>query len=138
MQPDIQNENKYNQYEIAQQFCQLYYQNVVSFGHNNVLYLFDKDVICVYNEREYVGFYNVLVAMVSEGIYKITYENLNYSILLINNTQINILVTGSISRTSLWSTYLSPLSFLMFIEQFVLTLKDNKICVTSYLFKIIK
>lgn len=125
----LTNSNLLNPHDTAKQFCDLYYNAMSSKGCNGALYLFDKDAICNYGGQEMIGFYNVMVAMSTEGILKTFYEKLTCTVLPINNNQISLQITGNIKGLTFWNQYTPQY---LFTEVFILTLKNNRIFVTSY------
>jgi len=124
---------QFNPIETAKEFCNLYYKEQSTKGCSGVLYLFDQNVFCNYNGKEYNGFYNVMTAMASEGISKTYYDKLYCTVLPINGNQISLQVTGNIQGYTFWGQYTAQYSF---VETFILTAQNN-IFVTSYSIKLI-
>ena len=120
----------YDSYEVAQEFCNLFYQGMSTNGCADVLNLFDQNASCVYDEKEYVGFYNVMTAMASQGIHKTIYDNLNCTVLPVNNEQISLQITGNIKGITFWGQ--SSMIY-KFIDTFIITIKnESNFAVTSY------
>jgi len=120
----------YDPYDVAKEFCNLFYEGMSSNGCANVLKLFDQNALCVYDGKEYVGFYNVMTAMASEGIQKTLYDNLNCTVLPVNTEQISLQITGSVKGITFWGQ--SSIVY-KFIDTFIITIaNESTFVVTSY------
>lgn len=127
---------QFDPYKTAKDFCNLYYQEMTIKGCVGVLNLFDQNACCNYDGIEYIGFYNVMTAMATEGILKTAYDKLTCTVLPINSEQISLQVIGQIQGV----TFLGNTTpTYIFTEVFIITLKDPSVCiVTSYSNKLIK
>ena len=122
-----------NPHDIATDFCNLFYQEMHTNGYTGVINLFDSDAQCIYNDKKYVGFCNVIAQMASEGIVKTAYDNLNFSVLTLNVNQIHLTITGNIQGIY-FTGYRTKIH--NFVDIFVLTLKNNNLFVSNYLNKL--
>ena len=120
----------YNAYDVAKEFCNLFYQGMTNKGCGGVSHLFDQNAYCVYDSQEHIGFYNVMTAMASEGISKTVYDNLNCTVLPVNNEQISLQITGNVQGITFWN---QSTMIYKFVDTFVITTNgDYHFIVTSY------
>lgn len=142
-QSPIQNigENQHNEYAnyqldtraIAKEFCNIYYLNAAK-GLTNVLHLFDQNAFCNYCGKEYLNMYNVMVAIASDGIASLKYDNLSGTVLPIDKNKISVQIVGSCKGVTFWNQTTATKQF---NETFILTLINDRIFVTSYSFRLL-
>lgn len=135
LQQQLQQSSQLNPYDVAKEFCNMYYAGMITKGYSSVAHMFDQNVACNYCGKEIVGIYNVMINSASEGVSRMAYDKLTYTVLPVNNESISIQVTGLIQGITFWNQR-TPTYY--FAETFILTLKEyNKIFVTSYSTKLI-
>lgn len=130
-QGQIQNPvQQLNSYDIAKEFCTIYYTNMISKGISGVLNLFDPNALCNYGGKEFIGVYSVMINLATDGISRMQYDKLNYSIVPIDNKSIIVQVVGSCRGVTFWNQFTTIHTF---SELFVLKLNnENRIFITSY------
>lgn len=130
---NYQNYTGLNPYEIAQNFCDLYYTSIIAKGFSSILHLFDQNAHCVYNGHETIGMYSVMSALATEGIAKMLYDKLSYSPILIDTETLIIQVTGLCQGVTFWGSlgFVCP-----FVETFIIKYMGGKLLVAGYIFKV--
>jgi hypothetical protein len=121
-------------YITSKNFCDLYYGAMALKVFSGVSYMFNTYAQCNYNGTEYIGLHNVAMAISSEGIMRLTYNNLMYSCSVIDNNTMIIQVTGLCQGITFWGSTTPVYSF---TETFVLRYDNVSILVNNYLFRIL-
>lgn len=122
---------KLNPNFVANEFCNLYYTLVMTYGVLSVMYLFENTCDCIYDNLAYNNYYDVIKKMLCEGISKMLYYNTKCSTMILSNDRLLIQVTGNVQCV----TYSNITSCIKpFTETFILRVNDTRIMINKYIF----
>ena len=119
---------------VSNDFCNLYYTTMLTRGISGTLSLFKPTAICINNEVTYVGMYDLMSVLSTQGISKFLYNNLHFTPILLDSNNIMIQVTGQIQFMTFWNQLSQIKSF---SETFILSFEQTKLLITKYILKII-
>jgi hypothetical protein len=129
------NLNQVNHKKIGEEFCKLYYQNMIKGGFSNVLGLFTTDAKCNFMDQEFIGAYNILVNLSQKQIHKFVYSNIyaNYQ-----SDLSNVLISASGNITAIPFVKNAGISKpFKFTETFILKNINGSYFITNYIFRLI-
>ena len=113
--------------KITCDFCNEYYTNMSSLKFDNVVKLFDNDARCLYNNVMFLGIQGILFKMVLSGLKHLSYTNLIYNYMLIDNNTFIIQTNGCINIDNGKKTTSNK-----FNETFIINNINGKIIVSGY------
>lgn len=120
--------------DVAKDFCNIYYSNTVN-GFSSVLDLFEPNANCNYCGKECKGMYEMMVMLGSDGISSMRYDNLNGTVIPINEEYMTIQIIGLCQGVTFWNQLTNIREF---SETFVLKYNENnKITISSYNFRLV-